>query len=106
MFVGADELKRAKQESIPTVTYLGNKTTLSFVCYNKNMKKTIIKSFTQSIIKNNKKALKAFNLYQKAADIIDRVYLATGKKRNFQTYTGSAIHVQINRHGISSTQKI
>ena len=72
----------------------------------KNSKKTIIKSFTKSIVKNNKKALKAFDLYQKAADIIDRVYLATGKKRNFQSYTGSAVHVQINRHGISSTQKI
>lgn len=72
----------------------------------KNSRKSIVKSFTQSIIKNNKKALKAFDLYQKAAGIIDRVYLATGRKRNFETYTGSAIHVQINRHGISSTQKI
>lgn len=72
----------------------------------KSRKNSIIKSFTRSITKNNKEALKALDLYKRAAGILDRVYLATGKKRNFQLYSGSAVNVQINRHGISSTQKI
>lgn len=67
---------------------------------------TISKLFPKRTINKNKSAIKAFNLYKKMADILDRAYFASGKKPSFQINTGSALKAQVNFHGISSTQKI
>lgn len=69
-------------------------------------KNSLTKLLPKKTVNKNKLAIKSFNLYKKMADILERAYLASGRKPSFQTNTGSALKAQVNFHGISSTQKI
>jgi hypothetical protein len=72
----------------------------------KNKKVSINALLPKKIVNKNKTAIKSFNLYKEMADILERAYLASGRKPSYQTNTGSTLKAQVNLHGISSTQKI
>lgn len=69
-------------------------------------KNTTQKLFSKRVLKDNKQALKSYEIYKKSEDIIDRVKIASGKKSAFVFTNNSSLNVKLDIHGISSTQKI
>ncbi|MDP3724331.1 MAG: hypothetical protein Q8R11_01715 [bacterium] len=60
------------------------------------------------VLDQNAGAMKSYDNYRKAADIIERAEFAAGKRVIFKSGIGSTLNFEINRYGISSTtaQKI
>lgn len=51
----------------------------------------------------NARALKSYDTYREAADIIERAEVACGKRVLYQSATGSTLNCEINLYGICST---
>jgi len=72
----------------------------------RNSNQTTQRFFPKKMIKPNKTALKSFEAYLKAKEIIEMVNLASGKKGSYRLTTESTIKSKIDTNGISSTQQI
>ncbi len=71
---------------------------------NKKEQKGIIgKLVSKRVLDANTTALKFYDTYKKAADIIERTESASGKRLTFKSDTGSTLNFEINRHGAYST---
>ncbi len=57
----------------------------------------------KEVVDKNAPALKAYDAYKRAADIIEQADIASGKRVVFKSSTGSAINFQIDLHGTYST---
>lgn len=74
----------------------------------KRPKSLMDKIASDQVLEQNTEALKFYDDYRKAAEIIERAEIASGKKIIFKSDTGSTLNFEINRHGAYSTtaQKI
>jgi len=66
-------------------------------------KNMVSKIASKRVLDANTSALKLYDNYKKAADIIERVEFVSGKRIAFKLDTGSTLNFEINRHGVSST---
>ncbi len=66
-------------------------------------KSLISKVASKGAVKKNVTAFEVYGNYRKAADIIERVDFASGKRVIFKSDTGSTLNFEINRHGAYST---
>ncbi len=55
------------------------------------------------VLVKNAKALKSYDQYHAASDLIDRVETALGRKSNFKTETTSTLNFEMNQNGTYST---
>ncbi len=74
----------------------------------KPKKSLMDKIFSGKVLEENATAFKVYDEYKKAADIIERAEIASGKRIIFKSDTGSTLNFEINRNGAYSTtsQKI
>jgi hypothetical protein len=62
--------------------------------------------FSKKLISEIEPALTAYQFYQRAGKIIDRVKVASGRKGKYSLKNSSTTDITLNTHGIRSTQKI
>lgn len=68
--------------------------------------KLVNKLISKKAIKTNASVFRAFDIYEKTSELLERANLASGKQAKYQTSTSSTADSTINTYGISSTQKI
>lgn len=74
----------------------------------KSSQKLITKVASKKVLEKNAEALKFYDHYKKASDLMERTDIALGKKMTFKSETGSTLNIEINHYGVFSTtaQKI
>ncbi len=70
----------------------------------KKTPKTILKKVvSERTVAKNAAAFRVYDTYKKAADVIDRAELASGKRLTFRSDAGSTLNFEVNRNGAYST---
>lgn len=64
------------------------------------------KIFSKKTVAANEEAIKSYEIYKRANEVIEEVKTASGKKGSFRLTNNSTINTRISTHGITSTQQI